>query len=225
MRITPALVAALALAGCLVPRPAEALTLNFDCITNNLAADCAIGVAQLRVEAVDSGTLLDTNNVLRSTASLTFTNVGTSASSITDVYFDNGTLLGIASITANTSGVSFSQGASPPNLPGGASISPPFVATAEFHADSNPPVQPNGVNPGESLTVRFFLLSSGTFADVEQELADGRVRVGMHVQGFASGGSEGFVNYPAVPVPAALWLLASGLGGLGAMARRQKFRA
>ncbi len=43
----------------------------------------------------------------------------------------------------------------------------------------------------------------------------------MHVINFESGGSESFVNNP-VPVPAAVWLLGSGLLGLVGVARRRK---
>jgi hypothetical protein len=195
---------ALVLCGALgVGTPAAALTLGFDCITNNLAGDCAIGEAQLEVE-VTAGP--GANQV-----SFKFTNSGPSASSITDVYFDDGTLLGIASIV-NGTGVSFAQDASPPNLPGGNSISPPFQVTAGFLADSNPPAQPNGVNPGEMLTIIFDLQGGGVFQDILDELGDGTLRIGIHVQGYSSGGSESFVN---VPEPALGLLLALGLVGGG----------
>jgi hypothetical protein len=52
-------------------------------------ADGAIGEAQLFVELTDLGSQVE----------FTFTNIGPDASSITDVYFDDGTLLGIAEIT------------------------------------------------------------------------------------------------------------------------------
>lgn len=152
-----------------------------------------------------------------SQVSFTFTNAGPSAASITDIYFDDGTLLGIASI-ANGSGVSFSMPATPGNLPAGNNASPAFVATAGFTADSLPPVQPNGVNPGETVAIVFDLLSGGSLADVLAELADGRLRIGLHVQGFASSGSESFVNTP-LPEPGALALLALAVAAL-ALRRR-----
>ena len=68
----------------------NATTFSFGCITNTSAANCAIGAAQLAVD-VTAGPLAD--QVL-----FTFTNTGASASSITDVYFDDGTLLGISAI-------------------------------------------------------------------------------------------------------------------------------
>jgi hypothetical protein len=190
---------------------AHADTFTFDCISNNNAPNCQAGELQLGVEVVAGPA---------GQAQFIFRNTGSSAASITDIYFDNGTLLGIASVT-NGAGVDFSQGASPGNLPGGNSMYPAFQATAGFTADSNPPTQSNGVNPGETVSIFFTLQSGGAFADVIRELYSREIRIGVHVQGFANGGSESFVNLAAVPVPAAAWLLVSGLGLLR-VARHRK---
>jgi hypothetical protein len=106
------------------------------------------------------------------------------------VYFDDGSLLSIA-IIINSIGVSFSQFASPGNLPAASNAAPPFVTTAGFSADSDSPVQPNGVNPGES----------------------GTLRIGLHVQGYQSGGSESFVNAPEPASLALSGLLLAALAG------------
>lgn len=168
----------------LSPLPAQAVPLGFYNITANNPDDAAIGEAQLWVDVLpaDSGRV-----------SFTFHNNGPAACSITDVYFDDGSLLGLAEII-NGPGVSFSRGASPPNLPGGNTLDPPFVVTRCFLADSDPPVQPNGVNPGEYVVLVFDLLPGKTLADVLQDLISTGLRIGIHVQGYASGGSESFVN-------------------------------
>jgi hypothetical protein len=205
-------------AAMLISSFAHATTVSFYCISGNSTTDCATGVAQLSVDVTDIG-----GNQVQ----FDFINSGPAASSITDVYFDDGALLGIASlIDANEGiggdpGVDFMQGASPGNLPAGNMATPPFVTTAGFLADSNSPVPQSGVNPGEWLGIVFDLQSGFTFADVISDLTDGSLRIGMHVQDFSGGGSESFVNNP-VPVPAAVWLFGSGLLGLVGVARRKR---
>ncbi len=211
MRRWVLLVLALAFAAS-VAGSASATTFSFStCVSNTSATNCATGFAQLFVD-VTAGP--GANQI-----SFTFTNVGGSLSSITDVYFDDGSLLGIASVI-NGTGVDFSQGATPGNLPAGNNASPPFVATAGFTADSNPAVQPNGVNPGETLTIVFDLVNGKTISDALDELASGAVRIGIHVQGFGDGGSESFVNSTSVPEPGTAALLALALVAIAGVRRR-----
>ncbi len=193
---------------------AGTVTFGFYGITSNDPADIPAGQAQLFVDVADP----DAGRVL-----FTFRNIGPLPMSITDIYFDDGALLGIASIT-NGPGVAFSQGASPGNLPAGNSISPPFVTTAGFLADSDPPSQPNGVNPNEWIAIAFDLQSGRTYGDVLSDLATGELRIGIHVQGFASGNSESFVNDPGgqIPEPGTVTLLGGGLVALGALRLRRR---
>jgi len=173
----------------------EGQLLRFSSCEYNDAGDAAIGWAQMEVWLTAGP---GANQV-----TFTFYNIGPDASSITDVYFDDGALLGIASIL-DSDGVAFSQYASPPDLPGGNDCIPPFEVTEGFSADSDPEVQPNGVNAtsdgSEWLAITFNLKDPEPgdpplgFADVISQLLSGQLRIGIHVQGFASGGSEAFIN-------------------------------
>src|SRR5512147_336377 len=118
------------LASVLITAPAHADTFFFKNITGNNVANATAGESQLSVE-VTAG---PTGQVI-----FHFNNAGPAASSITDVYFDDGTLLGIATLN-NGPGVQFTAGsASPSNLPGANLASPPFQVTQFFLADSDPP--------------------------------------------------------------------------------------
>jgi hypothetical protein len=192
------------------------VTLSFNCITNNLVGNCDIGENQLTVDVSDAGS----NTVL-----FEFFNTGSERSTIAEIYFDNGSsLFEVASIDkagkVPSQGVSFSVGATPPNLPGGNGIS----FSADFSMQADNPAPQWGVNLGESVGITFALASGQTFADVIDELTTGHLRMGLHVINFDDGfddGSESFVNNP-VPIPAAVWLFGSGLLGLVGIARRRR---
>jgi hypothetical protein len=208
---------ALAMAGYLATAvSSQALTYGFTNISGNDVNNTTSGEAQLSVDVTDAGT----GQVL-----FTFNNAGPDAMSITDVYFDDGHLLGISSIESST-GVSYTQGAAPGNLPSANNINPSFSTTAGFSADSDPAVQPNGVNPGEWLKIYFELKESDqTYQTVIDDLANGSLRIGIHVQGFDGGGSEAFVNGGTPPnnVPdatASIMLLGIALMGVEGYRRR-----
>ncbi len=198
------LAAAMLAVALLAGAPAAAVTIDFFCITGNNAGNCAIGEAQLSVDLTDEG-----GDQVR----FTFSNTGSSGITISEVYFDDGTLLDIASVF-NGQDVNFAQDATPPNLPGGNLITPPFVVTAGFLAEATPPPAFSGVNPGEYVAIVFDLQEFGTFADVVDELTDGRLRIGIHAISIGDfEGSESFVNVP-VPEPTTALLLLGGLAGL-----------
>lgn len=204
--------------------PASAtVELGFIGITSNSPANVAAMQGQLSVtidQVLGADQAIDPSKV-----SFTFWNAeGGYLSSITDIYFDDGTLLGISDVI-NGPNVAFTGGsASPGNLPGGQGIG--FQATQGFLADSDPPTQPNGVNPGEWVKIVFDLQENMNYQSVLAALADSSLRIGVHVQGFPDGGSESFVNGPAtqpVPEPGTMMLLGSGMVGLAGIARK-KFR-
>jgi MYXO-CTERM domain-containing protein len=176
-----------------------------------------------------------------SQVSFTFTNVGLAASAITDIYFDDrgGTLSGSMVITSSEmSGptpVSFKEFATPANLPGGGGLSPAFQTTAGFSSESTNPHVRNGVgntSGGEEWVSLTFNLALD-FAAVLAALDNGNLRVGLHVQGFAGGGSESFINGrgeqplgedpppPIIPLPATGGLGLAGLAAIGAYRRRR----
>jgi hypothetical protein len=222
------LLAAIGLA--LVAQAVSAQTYGFSCVTDNAASSCADGMASLRMQ-VSAG--VDPHSV-----DFTFTNFSASApsSSITEVYFADGSLLSLASVSSSA-GVTFSQvgSGSPPDLPGGKNLTPAFVTTTGFVADigsgSNAKgvenLQPGGVQ--EFVTIHFILQPGKSFADtiaaLDGPLGDGNdLRVGVHVRGFAmpfgATMSESFVNASAVPEPSGS--LALGLVSAAALLLRRR---
>ena len=213
----------LALLGLGVSRAQAELTVyrtyGFYCITDNNSTNADIGEAQLFVDVLNGADEVQFN----------FRNVGPNSCSITDVYFDDGTLLELAGLIDKDDsyngrdghpGVDFSIGADPPDLPGGSQMVPPFQVELGFFADPDPPPPDCGVQPPDEWLGVVFLLDGGNgdVYDVLDELDNGTLRIGIHVQSFngVDGDSESFVN---VPEPASMLLL--GLGGLALRRKRR----
>lgn len=200
-----------AIATLLLAGTANATTISFTRLTAN-ANDDVSGQLSALVSAEDSGQVAFTF----------YNNVVGIASSITDVYFDDGTLLGISTISSST-GVVFSQGATPASLPGGNLASPAFVTTVGFSADSSPPVSPNGVDSAtEWLKITFNLINGKSYADTLAALTSGELRIGLRVQSIGElSDSDSYINRVSVPDGgSAAALLGSALLGVGLLRRR-----
>lgn len=210
--VLPILLASLALAAPLPSQGHAGWTLGFDRITSNASQNIE---SQLSVEVSPVAGQPDQ-------AAFKFVNAAGGVNSfISEVYFDDGILSNIASMTDSGGGVAFVENVynaqsekwsiKPADLPGGNTITPPFEATQMFTTQSQ--TNPLGVNPGEWLTLVFNLDTGTSYADVVDNLLDGDLRIGLHVQGIAGVTSDAFVN--TVPLPASLLLgvFAVGLAG------------
>lgn len=149
-----------------------------------------------------------------------YNDVGT-ASSITEVYFDDGTLFLLHFPHTQSAGVSFTNTGtgSPPDLPGGEAIG--FDATSGWVADTGGGGPGPGINnSGEWLTIHFELFGGLTIADTIAAIASGELRVGLHVISIDGGDSDSYVNEGMIPVPGAALLGVLGLGIAGWVKRR-----
>ena len=197
---------------------AQLITVGFECISPGASPEnAATGEFQLWLDV--------THHAGDPTATFRFYNVGSQPSSITDIYIQDGHLCSLLYIVDKDDppggpygdpGVDFEIGATPGHLPDEQYANPPFVATKRFSMDSDPPVQPNGINPTEWLIAVYSVPQGCTIYDIEQEVSSGVLRIGYHVQGFSDGGSASFVN---TPEPASLLLL--GLGTLVFLKKRK----
>ncbi|GIW88008.1 MAG: hypothetical protein KatS3mg108_2332 [Isosphaeraceae bacterium] len=104
------------------------------------------------------------------------------------------------------------------NLPGGNTLSPPFDETFAIVRRGG---AANGINPGEYAG--FQLVTTVSFADMLSAIANGVVRLGVHVQSIGStGGSDSYINSTVVPEPSGLVLAVVGVGALGLMGCRRR---
>lgn len=198
---------------------------NTICVSQNVAANCTIGIAQLSLTVADLGS---------SMVRLTIANAGADFNSAEAVYFDdNNNLLDESTVvlsSVSVNGVSFVAGNSAANLPAGNNATPAFDSNFNFQA--TPPPAQDGVNPGESLSLTF---SNANFAAIQADLADGDLRVGVHLISIGvNNQSESFILMPGdgggggggggqVPEPSTLLLLGSGLAAVVAWGRKRGY--
>lgn len=210
----------------------SAVTFPFYAITSNDPCNAAIGEQQLFMDVFNNG----------GKAKFRFRNEGPISSSITGIWFDDGSLLGIDTIIDVDTitdpcvldghpDVDFERDGNQ-NLPGGEAMEYPFVAIKGFTIKSDPPPPSNGVESNdpvygnnEWVQIEFELHPGQSLQNVLDELMTGdpypTLRVGLHVQSFNGNGtsSESFVNEP-IPEPMTICLF--GLGGLALLGKRRK---
>lgn len=163
-------------------------------------------------------------DVVGSNAEFTISNDSTgtaSGSSVFNAYFQSGlsSLLGSVSGAANgtadpTGTVTFTGGV-------GATVSPdapPGVGdwTSNYAAWGKTGAASTGINAGESWTIAFALLDSSTTAqDIADAILapDGQSRVALHI-GSCYYGNSCTTGPSEIPIPAAIWLMLSGMVGL-----------
>src|SRR5262249_39825197 len=123
-----------------------------------------------------------------------FTNNVGVASSIMEVYYDDGPMLGIAALAQQ--GCSFVGGsANPGSLPGGNNLTPPFNATQSFSADAGSGGPTEGIDTNtDFLEMKFNLINGNTYNNIVAALQSGALRIGMHVINIGNGASDSFVN-------------------------------
>ncbi len=192
--------------------PAAAVEFEaFTCITNNDAGDCAIGTTQLSATVVQSG----------GDAVLMISMTGPQAGVVEQIFIESSFVTAISFQASTATGVvAFGTGQVGGNLPGGAMVG--FDEVFNIAADDPAPSNGIGRHPQDDVSPQTgaFLLSltGGDFSDLLTDL-----RIGVHVIGYSSGGSESFISTP-IPEPGTFALFATGLLGLATAGRRNRLR-
>ena len=191
--------------GILLPSLCGATLYQFEIFTDNGSFYDDPGI-NIYMDVSNGGSIVE----------FTFYNDSTVQSSVTNIYFDDGPMIGSTMSIINGLGTDFAEDG-PANLPGGNMIG--FDADREFNIGAEPAPPANGINNiglDEWATVEL-ILDGYTLEDVMTALDSGSLRVGIHIQNFTDGSSESAVN---IPEPATICLF--GLGGLVLRRKRKK---
>lgn len=193
--------------------PTIASTISYQCGQTNgsYTTDCAIGESQFVTTVED--------NIY--SATFLFENIGEFQSSIANIYFDDSSSLfdfTTATLDDSASGVDFSEGASPHDLPNGV-----YNFDVAYATDSDAAKPWNGINneiisSGNEILGITVDYGTGDFSALMAALYSGTFQIGLHAIAFGDDGSEWFTN--VVPIPAAAWLFGSALIGFIGFARR-----
>ncbi|MFG0256488.1 MAG: hypothetical protein ACF8GE_01140 [Phycisphaerales bacterium JB043] len=198
----------------LVAFQAQGAMVGLEPVSFNSETNAQIASSQIGFDFLDLG--VDAVTGL-SGFEITITNDGDEDSSVTMVMFDSDIIASINEMDSDFDGVDFGF-TNKKVLPGGKPFG--FDPTAGLSLRANAPVRPNGVDQGESLVLSISLRDGYSWSDLVNGILDGSTRLGIHVQGFADGGSETFVNEKVlIPSPGALGLLS--LAGIASARRRR----
>ena len=205
--------------GCLCISTLNAALCPFDRITYNSDVDVT---AQVNLTVTPDGQVYD--NILEQMVdkvTFKFTNTGPVASSISEIYFYDGSLLNMHSIDDSYGDVDFKdlgEDTHPDELPG---YSPdPILLVVLSATEADNPESKKGVKPGEWIKIGYTLLPGKAFQDLLDDLTIGEVVIGVHVKSIDQASSAGTKSdsFITTPEPATLVLL--GLGGLLLRKRR-----
>ena len=161
---------------------------------------------------------------------------------ITDVFIEDGTLVHTQPLILDTHPSVWFEHGGQNNVPGHELAAPPFVATQVFTtnpANGGPGSSSYGINVGESLTLRFTMLSGVDVDQVNAAILNGlmnpldvpHLRIAFHMQKEETGNkSDSFINgnvaefgdKSSVPLPGVALAFMALLGGFG-LTRRVAF--
>lgn len=193
-----------ALAAAILACAGTAQAERFDLFVFENSSGADVSGLDLWVDVRDQGSFAD----------FVFHNDSSIGSSIARVYIENtsasGALLSDGTIFAESSGVDFTPGSAPPNPPGSISGFGGAWGGNLFSAGAVSPPPFRGINPGETLTLRFDL--TGSFSDLLDALTNGEFRIAQHVIALPEGASVWTV---LVPLPPAAWPGITALASLG----------
>ncbi len=182
---------------------AHAMMYGFDCFTNNNATNCNGTDSIFSVSVAESDPGEVTFTISHSDSLQPF-----DTGEITEIYFDGATTeLGMfisSNPMWNTAMVA------PPELPSQNTANPAFVTDFQLDSDFTGQTPDQPIGPGEDLNIVFAL--NDTLANLLLAIDSGDLRIGLHVRSIQIGtndSSESFVS--TVPVPAAVWMLGSGI--------------
>jgi hypothetical protein len=161
-----------------------------------------------------------------------FNKTGTADFSLTDIYFDDGTLLALSSIYNDNDplhNVDFETLAKPADLPEGNNAKPPFQTSVGFSTDVGN--APEGLDIDGEIVGIVFDLKSGSIDDIINAIyagfdlragddPTGTLRIGIHVSSIEDNAGNYSQSFILVPVPAAVILGLLGLGIAGIKLRK-----